>query len=46
MDLEQPLIRLHRLSTPDGLVHAGLFKYESLPMFCFNCEILGHRVIM
>lgn len=42
VDITEPLLRGIMLKTEDGTVWIPL-KYESLPIYCFSCGIIGHQ---
>lgn len=42
VDINEPLLRGIMLKTEDGKVWIPL-KYESLPIYCFGCGIIGHQ---
>lgn len=44
INLLKPLQRIVRITTPDGTTHAGLIKYERLPIYFFICGLIGHRL--
>lgn len=42
VDITEPLLRGIMLKTDEGTVWIPL-KYESLPIYCFGCGIIGHQ---
>ncbi|CAI9095727.1 OLC1v1031723C1 [Oldenlandia corymbosa var. corymbosa] len=42
VDMKKPIRRLVRLIGPEKREAIGLLKYEKLPIFCFQCGVIGH----